>query len=128
MSLHGTWSPGVKPMHTRIVLVYTCTNPVTKHLFLSFLAIANLGLYLFFIVNHYLDGNSRIMLYSSSAVILHCIIQGVPSGHIYHFWSFCSGQCCSRCPMVIGLFSQEHILDWLIFLFKYNALLVFITF
>ena len=51
------WSPSLKPMHMRIVLVYTHINPVTKYLFLSFLAIANLALHLFFIVNHYLDRN-----------------------------------------------------------------------
>ena len=46
-SLHVVWSPGLKPMHTRIVLVYTRINPITKHTFLSFVAIVNLALHLF---------------------------------------------------------------------------------
>ena len=35
-------------MHTTIVLFYTHINPVTKHVLLSFLATANIGLRLFF--------------------------------------------------------------------------------
>ena len=113
-------------MHTRIVLVYTCINPVTKRLFLSFIAIANL-LYCQSLSRWERLSPSRIMLYSSMhrnhPTLYH------PGGAVWSRVSLmviCSGQFCSRCPLVIGLFSQKHIPDWLILLFKYNALLVFI--
>ena len=50
-----------------IVLIYTHINPVTKHLFISFVAIANIALYLIYIGNQYRWERltpSRIMLSS----------------------------------------------------------------
>ena len=100
-------------MHTRIVLVYTRIDIVTKHLFLSFLSIANIGLHFFFIVNHHRRERlspSRVMLSSSMPADHHtCYPSRAPSGPVCHMWSFCRGQCCSRYSLVIGPFSQKHI-------------------
>ena len=43
--------------HEDCIRLYTRNSPVTKHLYLSFLAIANLGLHLLFIVTDYTDAN-----------------------------------------------------------------------
>ena len=93
-------------MHTRIVLVYIRINPVAKHIFLNFLAIANLPLHLFFIANHYRRERLSPSLSSLSGDLDTCYPSRVAPGHVCRLWSFCSGHCCSRCSLVIGPFSK----------------------
>ena len=96
-----------------------CINPDTKHIFISFFASVNLGLCLFFIVNHYRRERlspSLIKLSSSEPGDHHtcyrsgCVVLPRVSPVL---WSLCTGLCCSRCSLVIGPFSQEHTSDWL---------------
>ena len=78
-------------MHKRIVLVYSRINHVTKHLFLSFLAFANITLYLLFIVNQ-----NRWERLTPSRILLSSSIHG---GH-HAFYR--SGGCCLATCVTCG--------------------------